>query len=81
MAGNVARVYARLANDLNDGSRTAPDFADAVQLHRVIAAIEQAASSGMQVQPNASNWQLPMDAGVEATGARPGMGSSEPRSP
>ena len=79
MAGNVARVYARLANDLRAGSRTAPDFADAVQLHRVIAAIEQAASSRMRVQPDASNRQLPMD--VDAAGAGSGTGSAEPRSP
>ena len=44
--GNVARVYARMAQDLREGTRTAPSFADAVALHRVIAAIEKAAESG-----------------------------------
>ena len=44
--GNVARVYARMARDLREGTRTAPSFADAVALHRVIAAIEKAAESG-----------------------------------
>jgi predicted dehydrogenase len=44
--GNVARVYARMARDLREGTRTAPSFADAVALHRVIAAIEKAAQSG-----------------------------------
>ena len=47
--GNVARVYARMARDLRDGTRTAPSFEDAVALHRVIAAIEKAAESGSRV--------------------------------
>ena len=44
--GNVARLYARMARDLRDGTRTAPSFEDAVALHRVIVAIEKAAESG-----------------------------------
>jgi predicted dehydrogenase len=44
--GNVARLYARMARDLRDGTRTAPTFEDAVALHRVVAAIEKAAESG-----------------------------------
>jgi len=44
--GNVARVYLRMARDLREGTRTAPSFADAVALHRVIEAIEKAAESG-----------------------------------
>jgi predicted dehydrogenase len=44
--GNVARLYARMAQDLRKGTRTAPDFDDAVAVHRVIAAIEKAAESG-----------------------------------
>ena len=47
--GNVARVYARMALDLRDGTRTAPSFEDAVALHRVIAAIERAAESGSRI--------------------------------
>ncbi|AMK23075.1 gfo/Idh/MocA family oxidoreductase [Sphingomonas histidinilytica] len=43
--GNVARVYARMAKDLRDGTRTAPPFDDAVAVHRIIAAIEDAAQS------------------------------------
>lgn len=39
-AQNVARVYARLAEDLRDGTRTAPTFDDAVALHRLVATIE-----------------------------------------
>jgi predicted dehydrogenase len=38
--GNVARVYAQMAADLRDGTRTAPTFDDAVRVHRIIAAIE-----------------------------------------
>jgi predicted dehydrogenase len=44
--GNVARLYARLAQDIRDGTRTAPSFDDAVAVHRIIAAIERAAESG-----------------------------------
>src|SRR5579859_4843122 len=42
--GNVARVYARMARDLRDGTRTAPSFEEAVAVHRIIEAIENAAS-------------------------------------
>lgn len=45
-AGNVARLYARMAEDLRHGTRTAPSFEDAVEVHRVIEAIESAAESG-----------------------------------
>jgi predicted dehydrogenase len=44
--GNVARVYARMARDLREGTRLAPSFEDAVAVHRIIAAIERAAESG-----------------------------------
>jgi predicted dehydrogenase len=33
--GNVARLYARMARDLREGTRTAPHFEDAVALHRI----------------------------------------------
>jgi predicted dehydrogenase len=49
--GNVARLYARMARDLRDGTRTAPSFEDAVAVHRVIAAIERAAESGSRTAP------------------------------
>lgn len=45
-SGNVARLYARMAQDLRDGTHTAPSFEDAVAVHRIIAAIERAAESG-----------------------------------
>ncbi|MGE0004834.1 MAG: Gfo/Idh/MocA family protein [Parvibaculaceae bacterium] len=45
-SGNVARLYARMARDLREGTRSAPSFDDAVAVHRIIAAIESAARSG-----------------------------------
>jgi predicted dehydrogenase len=45
-ARNVAAMYARMAADIRDGTRSAPDFTDAVELHRVIAAIEQSSDKG-----------------------------------
>lgn len=47
--GNVARIYGRLAADLRDGSRTAPSFDDAVAVHKIIAAVEEAAASGGRI--------------------------------
>ena len=41
---NVARLYARIAEDIRKGTRTAPSFRDAVALHEVIDRIEQAAA-------------------------------------
>ncbi|WP_028710501.1 Gfo/Idh/MocA family protein [Paracoccus pantotrophus] len=57
--GNVARVYARMARDLREGTRTAPNFDDAVELHRVIAAIEAASATGERVAVSAPNRLLP----------------------
>jgi predicted dehydrogenase len=51
---NVALVYRQLANDLRENSRTAPDFADAVKLHRLIDAIEVAAREGRRVTVSAA---------------------------
>jgi predicted dehydrogenase len=48
-AGNVARLYARMADDLRDGTRTAPGFDDAVSIHRILAAIERSAEDGDRV--------------------------------
>ncbi|APX24656.1 MAG: gfo/Idh/MocA family oxidoreductase [Rhodobacteraceae bacterium] len=44
-ARNVAGVYARMANDIRSGSRTAPSFADAVELHEVLDRIDRSASN------------------------------------
>jgi hypothetical protein len=40
-----------MAADLRNGTRTAPSFADAVELHRLIAAIELADDTGRSVSP------------------------------
>jgi predicted dehydrogenase len=47
--GNVARVYARMARDLREGTQTAPSFEDAVAVHRIIEAIEKAAESRRRI--------------------------------
>jgi predicted dehydrogenase len=46
---NVARIYARMAADLRDGTRTAPTFDDAVGIHRIIAATEESAGERRHV--------------------------------
>jgi len=40
-AYNVGRAYAAFAADIENGTHTVPDFADAVRRHEVIAAIER----------------------------------------
>jgi predicted dehydrogenase len=47
--GNVARLYARMAGDLREGTSSAPRFADGVAVHRIIAAIETSAERGSRV--------------------------------
>src|SRR3954453_18937557 len=49
-AFNVGRAYAAFAEDLDDGTHTVPDFADAVRRHELIAAIETSAASGERVK-------------------------------
>src|SRR6267154_1725475 len=49
-AFNVARAYAAFAADINNGTHTVPDFADAVRRHEVIAAVERSAASGKRVK-------------------------------
>jgi predicted dehydrogenase len=44
-AFNVGRAYAAFAADLDNGTHTVPDFADAVRRHEAIAAIEMSAAS------------------------------------
>jgi predicted dehydrogenase len=48
-AYNVGRAYAAFAADIDNGTRTVPDFAAAVRRHEVIAAIERSAASGERV--------------------------------
>lgn len=45
-AAGVARLYAQLAADLRDGTADAPDFAVALDRHRVLEAITRAAATG-----------------------------------
>ena len=52
-AYNVGRAYAAFAADIDNGTHTVPDFADAVGRHEVIAAIERSAASGERVQDGA----------------------------
>jgi predicted dehydrogenase len=49
-AFNVARAYAAFAADIDNGTHTVPDFADAVRRHEVITAIERSAASGKRVK-------------------------------
>jgi predicted dehydrogenase len=49
-AYNVGRAYAAFAEDIDNGTQTVPDFADAVRRHEVIAAIERSAASGERVK-------------------------------
>ena len=42
---NVARIYARIAQDIREGTRTAPGFRDAVALHETLDAIERSAAA------------------------------------
>src|SRR5438552_2648187 len=49
-AFNVGRVYAAFAADIDNGTHTVPDFADAVRRHELIAAIERSAASGERVK-------------------------------
>ena len=49
-AYNVGRAYAAFAADIDNGTHTVPDFADAVRRHEVIAAIERSAATGDRVR-------------------------------
>jgi predicted dehydrogenase len=49
-AYNVGRAYAGFAADIDNGTHTVPDFADAVRRHQVIAAIQRSAASGERVK-------------------------------
>jgi predicted dehydrogenase len=49
-AFNVGRAYAAFAADIENGTRSVPDFSDAVRRHEVIAAIERSAESGKRVK-------------------------------
>lgn len=46
---NVAQLYARFAADLRNGTKTCPDFDDAVTRHKLVTQIEQSAAEGRKV--------------------------------
>ena len=48
-AANVARLYAQLARDIEDGFATTPDFMEGVRRHRLLAAIDAAAPLSVRV--------------------------------
>ena len=52
-AYNVGRAYAAFAADIEQGTHTVPDFANAVRVHELIAAIERSATSGERVRVRA----------------------------
>lgn len=58
--GNVARNYARMAQDIRTGSHTVSGFDDAVGLQRLIDAIERSAHSGSRVTLAPSNRGIPL---------------------
>jgi predicted dehydrogenase len=64
-AFNVGRAYAAFAGDLENGTHTVPDFADAVRVHELIACIQKAAATGERVR--SSPHEL-MSAGSAANG-------------
>jgi predicted dehydrogenase len=54
-AFNVGRAYAAFAADIDHGTHSVPDFADAVWRHEVIAAIERSAASTGLAAPSRSS--------------------------
>jgi len=51
VAGNVRRLYAAMLSDLRNGTKLAPSFDFAVEMHQIVAAAEEAAATGKRVQP------------------------------
>ena len=51
---NVYLMYQLMLGDLREGTRNAPSFADAVQLHKLLAHIEHSAATGTRVRTH--NW-------------------------
>lgn len=49
VAINVAQVWARMRDDIRNGTRTAPTFADAVVRHKMLDALERSAAEGRRV--------------------------------
>jgi predicted dehydrogenase len=49
---NVGELYARFAKDIRDGQEETPDFARAVEVHRLVAAVTRAAETGQRQKVN-----------------------------
>lgn len=47
---NIAASYARLADDIRNGTHTVPDFATAVHLSQLLEQVDQASLSGHRTQ-------------------------------
>jgi predicted dehydrogenase len=52
---SIAIAYRRLASDLREGTRLAPTFGDAVQLHRLVERILDAGETGQQSDESCSH--------------------------
>jgi predicted dehydrogenase len=48
---NVAQLVAAPVVDIVESTHAAPSFEEAVALHRVVAAIEEAAENGVRISP------------------------------
>lgn len=46
---DLAHLYAAFARDAKEGTRTAPDFADAVRLHKFLDLIARSAATGTRL--------------------------------
>jgi predicted dehydrogenase len=55
--GNVDRMYAAMWEDITNGTRVAPDFNDALELHRLIDRIEQAALQSFGQEGSTKNYR------------------------
>jgi predicted dehydrogenase len=53
-AFNVGRGYAAFAADVDNGTHTVPDFADAVRRHQIISDVETSAASGARIDRRAA---------------------------
>jgi len=49
VAINVGQMYVRMAQDIREGTRSAPTFAHALTRHRMLDALERSAASGQRV--------------------------------
>src|SRR5205807_2088443 len=81
-AYNVGRAYAAFAADMDNGTHTAPDFADAVRRHDVISCPSWTVSPLPRPPPTPRPARPPTDSPAGSTRASPGQryGPRSPRS-